>query len=312
MITVVPEQLLPVLRYAQGISQPAWYKAVCFLLSVLLVVSLVQWLWLLIPEPEARTAPAVVSAAQKTSAKVDVAKLQSFNLFGASGGELTATQAVVPLVQKTVDAEPTRLKLALSGVVVTPNPKEALAMIQYQGKEDQYAIGDKLPMGRVVLSQIHHDHVIIENAGRYESLWLFDGETNTSATPAPVVSASPVKPSSKKLDMRQNKQLSSTARNYRNRLYNNPSSLADVIRISPQQSEGQLKGYRVSPGRDKKQFEALGLKPNDVVTSINGIELDDPAKAVEVYKIIRSASEATFVIDRKGEVVELVVSLAEG
>jgi general secretion pathway protein C len=88
--------------------------------------------------------------------------------------------------------------------------------------------------------------------------------------------------------------------------------LADVIRISPQQSDGQLKGYRVSPGRDKKQFEALGLKPNDVVTSINGIELDDPAKAVEVYKIIRSASEATFVIDRKGEVVELVVSLAEG
>lgn len=301
------QRLLAVVNALQAIPQKNWYRAVCFGLSVLLVYTLSQWLWLFIPQTQS-AAPAGISAGQlntKQHTKVDIAQLQSYNLFGATQGGVVE-QPVAIVQAKAVDAAPTKLKLKLNGIVQASNPADALAMIVYQGKDEQYAIGDRLPVGRVVLSQIHQDHVIIENAGRYESLWLFDGENRSSSAPTagPVVN----NPASRQ-DKRDNKDVSSIAKNYRQRLYKNPSSLADALRITPKQVDGVMQGYRISPGRDKQQFDQLGLKANDVVTNINGIELDDPAKAVELYKIMRSAKEATFVIDRDGQSIEMIVSL---
>ena len=72
---------------------------------------------------------------------------------------------------------------------------------------------------------------------------------------------------------------------------------------------GRLRGYRVSAGKDRKQFESLGFKPNDIVTGVNGIELTDPGKAMELYRIMRSAEEASFNVERDGEELTLVVGL---
>ena len=99
------------------------------------------------------------------------------------------------------------------------------------------------------------------------------------------------------------------AENYRNRLYTNPQSLADVVKIAAVRQDGQLQGYRVSAGRDAEQFKSLGFEANDIVTAVNGIELDDPGKAVELYKIMRSAEEASFNVRRGEENVTLVVGL---
>ena len=62
-------------------------------------------------------------------------------------------------------------------------------------------------------------------------------------------------------------------------------------------------------GRDRKQFEALGFQPNDVVTGVNGIELTDPGKAMELYRVMREANEASFDVLRNGEQLNLVVQL---
>ena len=68
-------------------------------------------------------------------------------------------------------------------------------------------------------------------------------------------------------------------------------------------------GYRISPGKDRKQFTQFGFKNNDIVTSINGITLNEPSKALEIYKLMRTANEATFDIDRNGEARQILVSL---
>ncbi|MCR8923235.1 type II secretion system protein GspC [Dasania sp. GY-MA-18] len=306
MTSVVSERLLAILQSIQRLPVLVWYRGLCIGLSLVLVYTLSLWLWLLLPQAEPTAGPAVVTGAglaQQSSQHIDIEKLQSYNLFGAmqAGAEQQPAELVQP--EQTVNAEPTRLKLQLNGVVLASNPDDALAMIVYQGKEDQYAIGDRLPVARVVLSQIYRDHVIIENAGRYESLWLFEGDKDSSPS-----SPSPSQPE-QQVDKRNNQQVSSMAREYRQRLYKNPSSLADALRITPYQVDGVMYGYRINPGRDKQQFKQLGLKSNDVVTSINGIRLNDPAKAVELYKIMRSAKQATFIIERDGQPVEMLVSL---
>ena len=47
------------------------------------------------------------------------------------------------------------------------------------------------------------------------------------------------------------------------------------------------------------------------MTSVNGIVLDEPAKALEIYKLMRTAMEATFTVDRNGTSVEVLVSLQD-
>ncbi|HBO11718.1 MAG TPA: type II secretion system protein GspC, partial [Halieaceae bacterium] len=74
------------------------------------------------------------------------------------------------------------------------------------------------------------------------------------------------------------------AAQYRERLYNDPQSLADVVRITAVRQGDQLVGYRVSPGRAGEDFAALGFEPGDIVTGVNGLSLTDPANTVRLYQ----------------------------
>ena len=47
-----------------------------------------------------------------------------------------------------------------------------------------------------------------------------------------------------------------------------PASFTDILRPQPYMPNGELKGYRVYPGRDRRRFAALGLRPGDLVTEL--------------------------------------------
>ena len=98
---------------------------------------------------------------------------------------------------------------------------------------------------------------------------------------------------------------------YRERLYQDPQSLANVVGVAAVREGGSLVGYRVSPGQDQAQFTQLGFKAGDLVKSINGIDLTSPANTMRLYNAMRSASEAVFEVERAGQPVTLTVSLAD-
>lgn len=315
---VVPASLQRGLALLRTIPTLFWQRLMSVGLSLAIISVLVNGFWWLLTDTEITTMPPVTahqSSSSNPQLDVDITKLQALSLFGKPERVLPEEIAIDMPTAERIEAAPTKLQLVLKGIVSSSKPSEALAIIVYQNREEVYSVGDKLPLGRVVLSQIYADHVIIENAGRYESLWLFSDEVETvSKSSRSLATPSQNRSSSSRgvrQDFRDDDEVQSMALNYKEQLYKNPSALAEVIRVSPKQKNGQMVGYRINPGRDKEQFQRLGLKPNDVVTAINDIALDDPAKAIELYKIMRSASEASFVIDRDGEQIELLVSLGE-
>ena len=245
----------------------------------------------------------------------EVATLQQAQLFGEAGA--APTEVAKPTREDIAfNASKTQLDLALKGIIHTPDDAESVAVIVSRGQQAQYYGGDKLPVGsHVILTKVLLDHVILNNAGRYESLWLYDEEKNGKQTVSgrPAVSSNTISKRREVIvtDMRDDDKVTSLANDYRDKLYKNPRSLAEVLRILPAQEQGQLVGYRVSPGKDKVQFSQLGFKSNDIVTSVNGIVLDEPAKALEIYKLMRTAMEATFTVDRNGTSVEVLVSLQD-
>ena len=66
----------------------------------------------------------------------------------------------------------------------------------------------------------------------------------------------------------------------------NPAAITEIIRPQPVFANGQQRGYRVYPGRNRQQFSKLGLMPGDLVTAINGTPLDDPARGMEILQSI--------------------------
>ena len=99
---------------------------------------------------------------------------------------------------------------------------------------------------------------------------------------------------------------------YRDRLYDNPESLADVVLVSAVRDGAELRGYRLSPGRAAAEFTALGFRAGDIVTSINGLSLSDPSNTMRLYQTMRDAQAATFELERGGETLSLSVSLDGG
>ncbi len=319
----------------QTLSEPARQRrlkqGLVAVAVVWMVFALVELVWSLVPAPEAPPAPGnvvnpLVEAAASSGRKpVNIEEMAGWSLFGDSASDPAvvipepeeASLAQGGLAGIEDNAQETRLALKLQGIVASSNPDLARAIIEAKREQAQYAVGDELPINnRVKLAKILSDRVVIDNAGKYELLLLFneDDFKLTQGASAPQTAASLQRPavnSARRMDRRGSQDVTQLAENYRRRLYSNPQSLAQVVNIAAVREEGQLKGYRVSAGRDSEQFAAMGFQSNDIVTGVNGIRLSDPGKAMELYRVMRTAKEASFDVLRDGQEVTLVVGLGE-
>lgn len=319
------------------LSQPEsvlWLRrALVALFVIWLVFSAARLFWSFFPSESAASAktgsivnPVSESTGGATRPQVDIEALRGRHLFGEAAAVDQVEAVVAPPVQSSrdgieKDARETRLQLVLRGVVASSEDGLGHAIIEYRKKQAVYAVEDELPVsGKVVLAKVMPQQVVLDNGGTYELLTLF--EENELGVAAPARPATPVRTDTRRpgnrgapkvVDKRNEQAATELATGYRNRLYENPQSLADVVSVSAVREEGRLRGYRVAPGKDREQFSRLGFKAGDLVTSVNGITLDDPSNTMRLYQTMRSATEAVFDLQRDGQTVSISVTLgAEG
>ncbi len=288
---------------------------------LLLIVA--EIIWVAAPIPHLRPLKPINNSAvvTKTEANVSSAsqtvininKMKEWMLFGAFAAVPLDPIAAEP-TDLDLEAKETRLSLKLLGIMQSSDPKRGHAIIQYQSQSELYAVGDPIPISRgVTLSKVLADRVIIDNAGNFESIFLWDEETQKVLRPksqTAKVKKTAGKKALKSIDHRNNAKLTKIASDYKQKLLSDPMSMADVMRISPSKSsDGSIQGYRVSPGRDRANFKSFGLKSGDVITAVNGIDLSNQANAMKVYQDLSSATEASFDLLRRGEPINLIISL---
>lgn len=280
--------------------------------------------WMLVPQPSSAALPAMMQTYSAAGARapvvrsekpqIDIANMQSWHLFGQNKQELVVVEQT-PLVNddEALDAKETRLNLKLLGVMLSTG-NDSYAVIEHAGKAELYRIGDAIPGGQnVKLSRVLADRAIIDNRGNLESLLLYDDSQQGGGVAPVAARPQPVRNNAQQVvDQRNNPHLTQMASAYREQLMSNPMSLADVIRVSiAKDADGNVIGYSIRPGRDRKQFADFGLQSGDIVTAVNGISLDDPAKAMELYGQLRTAQEASFAIKRGNEDISVIVGLSE-
>jgi general secretion pathway protein C len=273
---------------------PKW---VALVLVVLIAWLLARIVWMLIPGPSAgdpiTAVPAGMAGPAASSNQADVQAIANGHIFGQATAE-----AAPPPVADHDDVAETRLNLSLKGTITANDEQLSIAIIaDTSSQEKVYAIRDTIVPG-TTLHAVYADRVILNRGGALEALKLpkdFPQGTQTvrRVAPPPVSRAADGNASIQEV------------------VSENVTKLADVIRPTPYFVAGQQQGYRVYPGRDRKQFAALGLRPGDLIKDIDGAALTDPQQAMEIFQNLGSADQVSVTVERNGQPEVLVLSTSQ-
>jgi general secretion pathway protein C len=189
------------------------------------------------------------------------------------------------------DAPQTTMPLVLAGVLATSDPKSGQAIIgPNAGAAKLYAVGDMI-QGGARLNAVYNDRVLIERNGAVEALPLPRTSSIAGMAPAPL-GANPL--------------LARAQANARDN-----ALFSGLLRIQPVFNQGKLGGYRVFPGpRGANVLTQLGLRPGDLITAINGTQLDDASRAMEIVQTLGSSDSASVTVSRNGQLQELNLNLS--
>ena len=224
------------------------------------VVALAQLCLLIAAGPQLPFTPTHAA----TPGAVDSGPLAKWHLFG------------IPNAGVVLQA--TTLSLVLRGTVATDQQNRALAIMAEKGRPDAgYHVGEQLPGGGV-LQAVHADHVIIANGGTQERLALVDPATRPQ--PAPNRSSVAIAPAGLAPPTGM------------------PSSVG-ALSVLPVVENGRVVGGRLATP-DVARIERLGLRRDDVIVSIDGTAVADPAINRTLEKGLLAGSAMTLVVRRDG------------
>ena len=195
------------------------------------------------------------------------------------------------------DLEETRQNLTLKGIVAATNPDLSAAIIEDPTNDERtYQIGDAIVSG-VSLHAVFPLRVVLNENGQFTNLVLPAEFATQRASVRRVTRPTPQRPAS--------------TQSIQSVVAQNVSRLADVIRPTPYFVNGQQQGYRVYPGRDRRQFAALGLRPGDLIKDIDGQALTDPTQAMKIFQELGTADQVSVTVERDGQPQSLVLKTSQ-
>lgn len=285
-------------RFWTASTQNAVRLTVAVLAVAYILYILSQITWRIIPEPQT---PSTVQPAIQNSVTIsdnddvkNINILLSQNIFG----DRASTPKVVE--QDVTDAPETKLNLTLNGVVASTEKDGGAAIISRGNSQATYGIGDKIDGTQATLYQVFADRVIISNRGAKETLML-DGVDFVKASEAQIIQAEPV---IDEVSIQAELDQDMVAK-----LRNDPTQFADFIAINPERVDGEIVGYRVSPGRQPEFFARAGLKAGDVIIGLNGLDLTLPREAMRAMQTLKESDTLDLTILRNGNIQSLTLTL---
>jgi general secretion pathway protein C len=281
------------------------------LLAIFLLSYAAELTWRVWPQPADNGRLKTISSGQpvilkNSNNRLNLADIKRLNLFGDYNAE--------PIEEKEVtDAPVTRLNLTLTGVVSSSVKDQGAAIIKNRNQQQTYGIGEKIEGTNASLKEVYADRVIIKNGSSSETLMLdgvdynkISNQSINQPIQAPVTIS---QPNTRDLGRRT---LSDDAIQASKELQDQPASFIDYIAVSPHRPNGELLGYRVSPGKKPALFKAAGLKSGDVITDINGLDLTDMQQTLEAMNMLKELQSLQISVQREDELITIYLDLPQG
>lgn len=288
----------------------AWSRPLVGVATVVLVVIL-GWMaagltWLIL-EPDSRLTRDA-GAIQTPQATGGTGAAEAAREDAESGFARAARVALFgqPQVREEVPvtAPETRLRLRLLGVSSTAGD-DGIAVISVNNNPAAlYRPGDSIGDGMATVRRVEPHQVILERDGRFEALRLPRGED---------LRGEGVADGSRRqgADSRPDRGEEPAPRISRERWMRNPQQLAEVVQAEPVMRDGRLHGIRIAPRRNQREFARAGLRPGDIVTSIDGQSVGGIADPQSLVESLQGSRQINLVVERDGNTIPLTIELSD-
>lgn len=206
--------------------------------------------------------------------------------------------------------EKTNLPLALLAIMYSPPPlglKWSVAVVRDTEEKSMGAFGAGQKVHGAVITEIQETRIYLDNAGKTEFLDLLDAKEGPRSEPVAAAAPTPAPGGGDALSTEMAKGIKKTGehsydiqRSTLESVLGNMSLLSRSARIVPEIRDGKAAGFRLYSVRPDGPFALIGMQNGDVISSINGLEITSPEKALEVYAKLRSASHLSLGLERNG------------
>lgn len=206
------------------------------------------------------------------SAQAQAAVLAGVNVFGGVTPAAAAASAL-----------PSDLKLF--GVRAAFGSLRGGAIIQLpDGQQVSVSVGESVMPG-VELVAVAFDHVdILRNGGR-QRLFLDPDKAPQTVSPGALPAATPP-------------PATGTA------------GLSTAVRLAPRASASGISGIIVSPGANAAAFARSGLRPGDVIVSVNGAAIASAEDLAQLQQSLSASGSLSLRVERGGSVVPVTLNIA--
>jgi general secretion pathway protein C len=188
---------------------------------------------------------------------------------------------------KRVNAVDPRINLILHGTFLSADPGTAHAIIaDASGIERRYVVGDSIT-GGIIIHEIMTNKVILLRGERYEALLLWPGDNQDIAMQGKLTTASSTE--------------DQTSAYGRPIFRESRQSLIDLVQPQPVHVDGKFVGFRLKPLKNNYLLSQFGLRQDDVVMSINGVDLDNPMKGMRTLRGLSTGEYVNMTVRRNGQ-----------
>lgn len=283
-----------------------WLRLVSLVVVISLALGVARLTWRLVGWDDGRTAvwtPIVLPA-----------------VGGATGGDLVSILTWAPFGGGLADANGvpiSNLGLVLKGVVYAAGGGSTALISSGEGPVQIFAVGDS-PVGNAVIEDIEVDRVILNVGGQREALVLPHpagalpaGAAGTSPQMAsPAVDTAPAGPAPAAQAALASASPTATAA----AVLPGPSSRPQQPALTASATVSSLgvtpsaQGYVIGPDSAPQLLRA-GLRPGDVIKSVNGQALGDAARDQQTLQRAAAGGRARVEVVRDGRTLTLTVPL---
>jgi general secretion pathway protein C len=249
------------------------------------------------------------------------------NIFDPQTGSLPKPEDPPPELSKDPVAEDAE---AIDDGRMPPPCEGSLRLVasMYSEREDEWSfaslsLGSGSPllyrMGSAVEQKTVHavfPEAVYLKAGNGSlcSLTMFKSPNAPAKPPAPPAppaiaeAAAPGSASDAELDQgikQQSETKYSVRRSLIDKLLQNQGELMRSARVVPHEENGRVVGVKLYGIRKSSLFGKLGLQNGDMLRTINGFDMGSPDSALEAYAKLRSASNLSVSLQRRGNAVTM-------
>jgi general secretion pathway protein C len=205
------------------------------------------------------------------------------------------------------DLKKSSLAYKVTGIIFGGSSRGSVALMETNGSSQLYKLGDKV-VDQTVISDITKNKVFLKGKGCPEYLELEFPQL--ARDPRKGTAKSGSKASYVEAGFERVGNTTTATKQWVNDILTNKlSTVLEDARAVPFIEGGAIKGFTLLEVSQGSVYEKLGLKNGDVVASINGVELNDAARAIQTLNALRNESKIELSVLRGGQATTLKVNI---